>query len=142
MRKLTVTFDEPGHGWSRLQLHSDEAQLSEPFSHIYPTLRELCGALCDLLTGHTSRPVVFLLEPAELELTLTPLDDAMTRLRLRMFESRLRTSDVDAVFEFQGEATEIALAFWRALRRLQTDLPEADFEKGWREPFPALEMLR
>ena len=140
-RRLIVTFDEPANGWSRLELLFNGEVFKEPFSHIYPTLGELCGALCDLLAGHEGRRVVFLLEPAELELTLTPLAGGTARVSLRLFKDRRRTSsDGDLVTEFVGERHEIVLAFWRALRRLQTGLSDSHFEERWRAPFPRLEM--
>ena len=45
MRKLIVAFDEPSDGWLRIELRYEGHVLAEPFSHIYPTLGELCGAL-------------------------------------------------------------------------------------------------
>jgi len=45
MRKLIVAFDEPSDGWLRIELGYEGHVLAEPFSHIYPTLGELCGAL-------------------------------------------------------------------------------------------------
>jgi len=140
MRKLIVAFDEPSDGWLRIELGYEGHLLAEPFSHIYPTLGELCGALCDLVAGHGGRRVVFLLEPAELVLAMTPLDGRTARIGVRLFKDRSRTSDGDLVFEFVGERHEIVLAFWRALRRLQTDLSDSDFEERWRAPFPKLEM--
>lgn len=141
MTKLTVAFDKPSHGWLGLELRSDAEAVSETFSHIYPTLPDLCDALSDVLCGRPSRRVVFLLEPAEVELSAMPLADGRCNLRLCRFTDSRRTSpDSDTVFELEGETAEIVLAFWRALRRLQTSLSESDFEKRWGERFPKLEM--
>ena len=79
MRKLIVAFDEPSDGWLRIELGYEGHLLAEPFSHIYPTLPDLCSALCDLVAGRVARPVVFLVEPAQLEMSMRPSDSAMAR---------------------------------------------------------------
>jgi hypothetical protein len=139
--KLHVEFDEPSDGWLAITLRGNGREFSETFSHIYPTLRDLCGALCDVLAGHDARRVAFLLEPRELELCLAPAGNGRCRLSLSSFADRRRSSGLGAVaFEFEGDAAEIVLPFWRALRRLQTTLTEAEFEARWRDPFPNPEM--
>lgn len=65
---LQVHFDSPADGWLGFELSADNAKIAETFSHVYPALRDLCSALCDVLNGVTVRRVVFLLEPNELEL--------------------------------------------------------------------------
>jgi hypothetical protein len=138
---LQVAFGAPSHGWLEFEVRSDAAAFSERFSYIYPTLPDLCNAMCDLLCGRSPGRVVFLLEPSEVELRLTPLDDGRCSLRLWTFADRRRTSPDDApVFELAGETTEIVLTFWRALRRLQTSLSESDFEERWLTPYPKFEM--
>jgi hypothetical protein len=141
MTTLKVAFGEPSGGWLGFEVRSDAEAYSETFSHIYPTLPDLCNALCNVLSGRSPGRVVFLLEPKEVELLLTPLDDSQCSLRLCAFPDRSRTSpDGDPVFELAGETTEIVITLWRALRRLQTSLSESDFEERWGEPFPKLEM--
>jgi hypothetical protein len=141
MTTFKVAFGEPSGGWLGFEVRSDAEAFSETFSFIYPTLPDLCNALCDVLSGRSPGRVVFLLEPAEVELRLTPLDDSRCSLRLCTFTDSRRTSpDGVPVFEMAGETTEIVLTLWRALRRLQTNLSESDFEERWKEPFPKFEM--
>jgi len=140
-RRLTVAFDEPADGWLQLELRSNGNLFVDTFSHIYPTLPDLCGALFDVLSGRPARRVVFLLQPAELELNMITVGQAMLRLRVcRFHDHRRMMHEREPVFEFEGETTMTVVTFWRALRRLQTAVTETDFEKRWREPFPKLEM--
>lgn len=138
--RLHVAFDEPSAGWLAIEVRTADQHVHDTFSHIYPTLPDLCAALCDALGGIPSRPVTFLLEPAELELTIVPEGPAVSVLRIRMYPDRSRTLTPAPTLEFRGAATAIVLAFWRALRRLQTCLPASQFSERFREPFPELEM--
>src|SRR5687768_1665903 len=67
LSRLNVSFDQPDHGWLKVELRSEQIACSETFSHFYPTLPNLCEALCDVAERREARRVVFLLEPQELE---------------------------------------------------------------------------
>ena len=141
MSQLKVEFDQPEHGWLKLELRSEEVLLSDTFSHIYPTLPNLCDALCALASGSYSRPVVFLLEPQELELSFTSHEDQKCIVNVVRFADRGRDSrNREVAFAYSGPSREVVLSFWRALRQLQTCLTEDDFTTSWGEPFPAHEM--
>jgi hypothetical protein len=137
---LDVAFNEPSAGWLAVEIRTADQCVYENFSHIYPTLPNLCSALCDALGGRPSRRVTFLLETAELELTIVPEGPTVYVLSLRRFRDRFRTLTPAPILEFHGAATAIVLPFWRALRRLQTCLPASQFSERFREPFPELEM--
>lgn len=138
--RLEVAFNEPSNGWLGVEIRAGGQHIRESFSHIYPTLTDLCSALCDALSGIPSRRVVFLLEPAELELTIEPESPTSSCLSVRAFPSRLRTARPPAIFEHFGMTSAIVVTFWRALRRLQTCIPGAQFSERFRQPFPELEM--
>ena len=74
MSRLKIEFDQPKHGWLKLELRSEQVVLADSFSHIFPTLPSLCDALCALAEGREPRPVVFLLEPQEFELSFRSQD--------------------------------------------------------------------
>ena len=137
---LQIRFDTPTDGWLRLVLSADNVKVVETFSHIYPALRDLCSALCDVLNGVTARTVVLLLEPDELELRFVSLDRDSVRLRMSVFPDRHRSREGTILLDHSTATRIVVLAFWRALRRLQTSLPEDEFERRFREPFPSLEM--
>ena len=100
--RLQVAFDEPTAGWLQLEVHAGESAFRETFSHIYSSLPDLCEALCDVLTGDRQpRRVVFLLEPAEIEMGLAPHADRC-RVSLVAFPGPRRDIDGRAVFEFEG----------------------------------------
>ena len=134
-----VAFTEPSAGWIGLRVTAEGVLFDDSFSHIYPSLEQLCGALCDAIAGVQSRRVTLLLAPAELELVISPVDSETAHLAADLYSDRRRFPGVRSsrLFEFRAPPSAIALSFWRALRRLQTYLPMSDFEREWREPFPA-----
>ena len=59
MSQLKIEFDQPDHGWLKLELRSEQVVLADSFSHIYPTLPSLCDAVRALAEGSQPEPVVF-----------------------------------------------------------------------------------
>jgi hypothetical protein len=139
---LEITFTQPESGWIGLRLSGPDATFEGSFSHIYPTLEQLCGGLCDVAAGASARRVTFLLEPAELELRISFIggDDAELTVDLYSDGRRYPGARSSRVFEFCGPRSAILLPIWRALRNLETCLPASDFERAWREPFPQMAM--
>lgn len=138
--RLDVAFEEPSEGWLAVEVRTGDQSVHEKFSRLYATLPNLCDALCDALRGRPSRRVTFLLEPAELELSIVREGPTGSVVHLRRFRDRSRTPTPAPILEFHGATTEIVLAFWRALRRLQTCLPASQFHERFHEPFPEREM--
>lgn len=133
-----ITFTEPESGWIGLRLSGPDAVFEDSFSHIYPTLEQLCGGLCDVAAGASARRVTFLLEPAELELGIAFIDGGDAKLTVDLYLDRRRCPGARStrVFEVRGPRPAIVMPIWRVLRKLETCLPAPDFERAWREPFP------
>jgi hypothetical protein len=139
-RDLEVSFEPPSSGWLTIRLSTPQATLVQSFSHIYPTLEQLCAALCEVGTGVPARSVALLLEPAELEIRIEPTSTGESMLAIRLFEGRGRHAVVDSVFTYIGLTRDLVTRFWRALRRLQASLTAEEFAAAWHAPFPEREM--
>lgn len=135
-RPVTVVFDPPSTGGITMQLTTPEDSFGDNFSHIYPTLEDLCAALWEADRQISTRTVVFLLEPAELELRILPLPENKSELSIRVFPGHGRGRQPPPAFACTLPTRALVLTFWRALRRLQTSLPPAEFQREWRGPFP------
>ena len=61
-------------------------------------------------------------------------DELVNAVRFPHHRRSLENGEI--VFTYLGPSREIVMIFWRALRRLQTGLPEQEFTKRWRAPFP------
>ncbi len=140
---LKVHFTEPVAGWISLHLSGPTMVYENSFSHIYPTLRQLCCALCDVAGGMSSRTVTFLFEPMEMDLVISAIDAEFVGVFADAFDDHRRCigANLTRVFEASAKRSAVVLAFWRGLRRLQTCLPPQAFQEAWREPFPDLDML-
>jgi hypothetical protein len=139
---LSVAFDPPKSGWIGICLTAPEGELAERFSYVYSSLEQLCVAVCDVAQGIEARPAVLLLEPAEVELRLAPCPAEDIELTVSLFPDARRGVGrrPTSALVHRGRTRDIVLAFWRALRRLETSLPEEAFAREWRTRFPALEM--
>jgi hypothetical protein len=139
-QSLEISFAPPSSGWITIGLSTPETTFVQSFSHIYPSLEQLCAALCEVGTGLPARSVTLLLEPTELDLRIDPTSKDEVLLTLRLFKGRGRSAVEDPVFTYVGPARDLVARFWRALRRLQTSLPAEKFMAEWHTPFPELEM--
>ncbi len=138
---LKISLDPPVSGWIAMRLTTPQGAFAERFSYVYPSLEQLCAAVCDVAQGIVARPVVLLLEPAEVELAFAPCEPDDTELTVSLFRDRRRGLDRPTPgLAHRGSTRDIVLAFWRALRRLETSLPAAAFARAWGSSFPALEM--
>lgn len=140
--ELAIAFSPPSAGWINITLQSSAGKLVESFSYVRPSLTELCASLCDLGEGRPARPVVLDLEPDELELRFEPAAAGRTTLRVLGFRDQRRgpAADPSTILVHEADTRALVTAFWRALRRLETALPEDEFVRAWRKPFPTAEM--
>lgn len=139
---LEISFSPPSAGWINISLHAAAGKLVESFSYVRPSLADLCASLCDLGGGRPARPVVLDLEPDELELRFEPATADRTTLRVLGFRDQRRgpTADPTTILVHEADTRALVTKFWRALRRLETALPEDEFVRAWRKPFPTAEL--
>jgi len=91
---------------------------------------------CVRLPSRAPRPVVFLLEPQEVELSFTSSENHNCIVNAVRFRAHRRDSENgEAVFRYSGLSQEVVLSLWRALRQLQTCLTESEFTTRFRTHF-------
>lgn len=141
-KSLDVTLEPPMTGWMTIRLRADTQEFDDSFSHIYPSLEQLCSALCEVAQGFSARAAVFLLEPSELELRFVAESAGRVQLSVLVFPDNLRGLAVKprVWFVHVGDRRDVVLRFWRALRRLESSIAREAFLQEWGRPFPALEM--
>jgi hypothetical protein len=136
-RAFHVDLDDPDHGWQGIDIRAAGEVLTESFSYIYPSLDDLCGALDDALRGFASRPVVFLLEPAELVLEIRPAEPPASTVRVLLHADGRHARAPEELLTYTGPTREIVRAFWLALRRLETRFPPEEYARRYRREFPS-----
>jgi hypothetical protein len=104
----------------------------------YDSISELANALLGTLDGYKRNIVHWNDEPVEHEfvfaLSNSNVDFTVYRIR-EVIEGKVR----DQVFSFSGSIYDVIWPFWKALREMESRLSKEEYERQWREPFPARE---
>ena len=135
--KLRVEFGLPQHGWISFNIICGDSDFSICASYTpYDSVGALTSAICQIAKGIPEVMVPWNEEPVEHELHFKG-DAALTSFTITSHpdHSRIQGTGQQA-FEAHGSRLDICLAFWRALRRLESSLKASDFERAWGHPFP------
>lgn len=131
MGRLRLELGAPQHGWMRVTLAQGEQRIELDASYTpVDSLSMLVGAGLDIATGCQEAKVVWSLEPAK---SLWEFRREGARLQVRV-----TTDGSPPVHLAGGSPEDVALAIWRALRRLESDEAWTRPEVGrlWVHPFP------
>lgn len=144
MSALQVSFGAPVHGWLPFALGTGGAGLEAAISQVpYDFLRDLATALRALVEDGLPGSARFSEEPEELELRFEVTAPGRARLSVERWRGPARSGAPQEVALVRKAATEeLALAFWRALRRLQVDHFPGGASPHWSRPFPAADVER
>jgi hypothetical protein len=138
MERLRARFGPPVHGWMRLALEGVDGEVEFEFSYTpVDSLRDLAEQLRAVHENGLSRTVRFCCEPAEIDLRFEVLTGGRTRITVTRWPGVARTGSDHGLFAWEGATDDLALAFWRALRRLQAESFAAGNSPQWSHPFPA-----
>jgi hypothetical protein len=134
---LRVAFSRMGKGWLGLALQMEGRQFSTTFSDVpYDSLLQLAEALHGFYVNGLAGSVRFNGEPEEHELHLEPAGSERATVRLVRYPGFARVQGTGTeVFTVEAPRRDLVLAFWRALRRLETGFA-ANGEPDWRFEFP------
>lgn len=136
-----VEFGKPSHGWLKLCLRSGESIL-EIDASVVPgdSIADLAAAICFLLKGGSKVTVEFNEEPRETEFRLIQKQSGLMLSVFQFPDSRRSRTSGTRVFEVSGTTLEICMAFWRGLRRLESEVSAAEYQLGWGRAFPVAKM--
>jgi hypothetical protein len=130
MSAISLRFGSPAHGWLEATITGPEGESTVDASDVPgDSLRMLADAASALLEGRDGE-VTWFLEPAEVRWRFA-VEGAV--VRISVLEERRAQRIVG-----RRSATEVALAIWRGLRRLETDPAwrEAGDGRVWSHAFP------
>lgn len=133
---LTVEFESPENGWMRLRIAHVDAEFSVVASCTpYDSVGDLVHAICQVAKGLDEVVVRWSVEPGEYDLRFLSESDR-TSVTVTSFPAHARVKGTGQLdFQAHGSRLEVCLAFWRALRRLESRITAADFEREWGHPF-------
>lgn len=135
---LTVEFEPPESGWMRFRIAHVDAEFSIVASCVpYDSLGNLIHAISQVAKGLDEVVVPWSVEPGEYDLRFLSESDR-TSVSVTSFPDHARVKGSGQLeFEAHDSRLEVCLAFWRALRRLESRITAEDFERGWGHPFQA-----
>src|SRR2546428_1396272 len=118
-QELKISFDTPEHGWLAIYLDSGDHHLKLPFPYTsFDFLSELVRALLNLADGFDAKANCSY-NPDQYEF-LSRAADHTSQFKVVSYPDHKRAESAgEVIFSFEGIATDICLAFWRALRELQ-----------------------
>lgn len=136
--KLRVEIGLPKNGWIQFGIsHGDQAFSIDASYTPYDSITDLTHAIAKLGNGIDAVTVSFNEEPTEFDLAFQNSGELVSLSVLSYPDCRRMTGTGCRTFECRGPRHEICLAFWRALRRLESQISSGDFERAWRHPFPS-----
>ncbi len=135
---LKVELGLPESGWMRLSvLHGDHSFSIDAAYTPYDWLTGLAHAVSKVAAGIDEVTVPLAEGPGEWDFAFHGACDRIS-VRITSFPDHSRMLGTGRrEFEFQGSRLDVCLAFWRALRRLESQISSDEFERAWRHPFPA-----
>lgn len=127
-------------GWLKVELSSGDQNYSFFPSHVpYDSISELVDALLKILDGNDKAVVRWNDEPVEHEFVFEPKGDQVD-FRVYLINETIVGNAREQVFTFSESSPEMVWRFWKALRDMESKQSHEEYEKQWREPFPAWEM--
>jgi hypothetical protein len=139
-QELKISFDTPEDGWLAIYLDSGVHHLKLPFSYTpFDFLSELVRALLNLSDGFDAEANCSY-NPDRYKFHFRAKDHNSQFEVVSYPDHRRAESSGEVIFSFEGIATDICSAFWRALRELQGRVSVAKYKDGFHRDFPEKEM--
>ncbi len=136
---LTVGLVPPRHGWSELSLSDGRKDLVIVLSDVpFDSFGELTSALCGVMEGRPDGIARINSEPEVFELRFeTGTGAEKVRLSVvRLDRVSGRPQHEEILFMHEGDPFALGRAFWRALRKIESQFDPA----AWKHTFPAKEL--
>lgn len=139
--KAEIDFDRPENGWLKVDLSFDNQNYSFYPSHVpYDSISELVTALLKILDGYDKSLVRWNDEPVEHEFVFERVADQI-EFRVCLINKSVVGKERKHVFMFNGVTHVVVWPFWKALRDMESRQSKEEYEKQWRAPFPAREIV-
>lgn len=138
--KFAVNIAPPLHGWIDIKVQYGDAQFYDMLSHIWPdSVLQLIEIIIGLAQGRQDEMMVeFYAEPILYEWFFTSDRDEI-KLRIDEYSdaSFHVASQCKTIFEAYSNREEMCLTFWRAFRKLQSEITPEAYLKHWHYAFPS-----
>ncbi len=134
---IKVKLGAPENGWISLGIsYANQVTNIDASYTPHDSMTMLVDAIAKLAKGNDNAVVPFVEGPAEYELAFHSAGERVSVTITLYPDHRRMRSTGQQVFEAFGRRREVCLAFWRALRQLESRVSGEDFERNWNHPFP------
>jgi hypothetical protein len=137
--KFAVNIVPPHAGWIEIEITFEDASFLDTFSHVWSdSMLRLVEIIAGLWQGWLDEMSVgFHTEPGFFELFFTSVDQNII-LRIDEYPDAMFhvAHKRKVVFEAREDRKRMCLTFWRAFRKMQSQLTPEEFLKQWHYPFP------
>ena len=140
---IRIEFGIPEHGWIDIAIIQGEKEFRTDVSDVpFDPLEALIDATAKLAKGIDDVTVTLFEEPRETELRFRR-DGDYVNLTVISFPSDIRQEKKGTtMLAAKDTHADCCLAFWRAIRRLESEIENTEFERNWSYPFPAEKLSR
>jgi hypothetical protein len=138
---LKVSFNSPQCGWMSVGFENAAGEFHTTTAHAphRNALPGLINSLADLLdeTSDGQETLVqWNRDPEEFDFWLSRKNG---RIKIEIWQyatGRRLGAERETVFRHEGDALEVARAFYETFEQMYRDRDTDDFEQNWRQPFP------
>jgi hypothetical protein len=135
--RFTITFDEPEDGWLGFRIEATGFAFEDSFSYTpSDTVTELAEAVDAVVCHPGERSVILHLEAVEIELQFERKVVGLVSVRGFQHPDSARSSAGEHLFSAAIPARALGKSVGRSLRSLSSRLPDEQYERAWRRPFP------
>ena len=133
-----VELGIPENHWIRIELaHADHAFSVDVSYTPCDSVADLAQAVAKIAKGADDAALTLLEGQSELEVEFRGAGDLIS-VNVTSYPNHYRMVGTGTrEFGLQASRKDVCLAFWRALRRLESRMDPADFERAWGHPFPS-----
>ena len=139
--KLKVSFNSPQCGWMSIGFENEKSEFHTTTAHTphRDALPNLMKALTDLLDDGSENQetlVQWNRDPEEFDFWVRR---AKGKIRIEIWQyptGRRLNAERKIVFRHEGDAREVAAAFYETFEQMYEDRDTDEFEQNWRQPFP------
>lgn len=139
--KLKVSFNSPQCGWMSIGFADAKSEFHTTTAHAphRDALPDLMKTLTDLLGENANGQetlVQWNRDPEEFDFWFSR---ANGKIRIEIWQyptGRRLNAAREIVFRHEGEARQVAAAFYETFEQMYEDRETDEFEQNWRQPFP------
>lgn len=139
--QMRFGLGRPRYGWIDVSLDTEKPILQLKASATpRDSIGDLASAVAQTLKGVPIATVVWNAEPTEYEFAFARDKESAVLTIAQWPDSRRAKGSGKELLSVRGKPTDVCLPFWRALQRLQSQMPGSEYKNAWGHSLPAAKL--